>query len=1009
MKKNKTWLLRGVSLAATVIVGGGLIVGNCIAMNEQNNLDQLLCPPIVNQSTVKKTLEEGQTMSKQIVAEGAVLLKNNNNVLPLSKDNKSVNVFGWASVDWAYGANSSSCSGRVVAEDDKESSLTDLYKAFDQYGVNYNPEIKSMYLRYFTPYIYALKAPGSVVNTNVITLHEPNITDKNYYSDSLLQNAEKYSDTAIVVITRNAGEDIAPDGSKDGSHMRKGGAGFTDEADKIYLDVSCEEEQMLEYVGKTYENVVVVINCSVAMDLSFLNTIPGLDAALQVGFTGTQGAEVIPKLLYGDVTPSGHLVDTFAYDRNSSFAMKSKNGARWSNGGNGKQFFEYLENIYVGYRWYETADATGYWNGYTRDLLDENDNSVQKSGFEAVVQYPFGFGMSYTSFSWDVIGYEIRDNGELVNKITPTGEITFKVNVTNTGDYAAKDVVQIYLTAPYYEKEIEKSYVSLVGYEKTITLEPGKNQIVDVKVSVDDCMSYDCYDKNKNGHTGYELDRGAYQFKLMTDSHNVKKVNFPSTGEKDADGVIEFKVDSTINSDTDKYTGQTVKNLFTGDDAIDGYPIDGVEEGYSPDYLNRSDFADVLSFTGLKPRAASEKLNAAYQFTQAKGDEWDNAIEDKFGNPTLQDEVVWGAANGLKVYEKGAVTELGYALGANYNDPQWKDVLAQITVAECINVIDKSYGTPEIASVGKPKCPEVDGPAQIKCYYQNAPRGTGYPSAVVIAQTWNVELAEEFGLSFAKDMTSVGINGLWGWGTNIHRTPVGGRNWEYYSEDPFISGSVLANAVKGLNKGGRYCYIKHFCMNESEYSKVEGFTFTTEQAYREIYLKPFRMAIEQGDALGIMTSFNRIGAVYSGGSEASITGVVRGEWGFRGSIITDWANNGGYMSIDHQLRAGGDLGMNNNLNGAGTNFQYNANGPVRLQNQMKEAMHHVLYTWLRSQYLNKQYNENPDTDVKIVQTASIESWKWWRTLLIDLDVAIGGALLLWVAISFMPDKKKEEN
>ena len=281
MKKNKTWLLRGVSLAATVIVGGGLIVGNCIAMNEQNNLDQLLCPPIVNQSTVKKTLEEGQTMSKQIVAEGAVLLKNNNNVLPLSKDNKSVNVSGWASVDWAYGANSSSCSGRVVAEDDKESSLTDLYKAFDQYGVNYNPEIKSMYLRYFTPYVYALKAPGSVVNTNVITLHEPNITDKNYYSDSLLQNAEKYSDTAIVVITRNAGEDIAPDGSKDGSHMRKGGAGFTDEADKIYLDVSCEEEQMLEYVGKTYENVVVVINCSVAMDLSFLNTIPGLDAALQ--------------------------------------------------------------------------------------------------------------------------------------------------------------------------------------------------------------------------------------------------------------------------------------------------------------------------------------------------------------------------------------------------------------------------------------------------------------------------------------------------------------------------------------------------------------------------------------------------------------------------------------------------------------------------------------------------------------------------------------------------------
>lgn len=1003
MKISKKWLMRIASLVTLVIVGIGVIVGNYFAFKNENNLNQILCPPVVNEKTLKKTQEEAQAMSKQIVAEGSVLLKNDNQVLPLAKDNKKVNVFGWASVDWAYGANSGSCSGRVMSEDGKEESLIDLYDALETFGVEYNTELKNMYTKYFKPYVYAMQTPDRVNNDNVITLHEPNIEDRSYYSESLLYNAIDFSDTAIVVITRNAGEDIPADRA-----MRKGGSGAIAEPNKIYLDLSIEEESMLRYVGETYDKVVVIINCPVAMDLGFLNTIPGLDSALQVGFTGTHGAEVIPELLYehGQYTPSGRLVDTYTYDRNSSFAMKSKNGAKWSSGGNGKYFFEYLENIYVGYRWYETADAENYWNSYTRQLLDETDTLVDTVGFDAVVQYPFGYGLSYTTFSWDVIDYEIKDGGELVNKLTPTSEITFKVNVTNTGDYAAKDVVQIYLTAPYYPNEIEKSYVSLVGYEKTVLLKPGENQIVNVKVDVNDCLSYDCYDRNGNGHTGYELDRGIYQFKLMTNSHEIKKVNFTNTGVKNVNGIIEFNVASTVNVDTDKYTGQTVRNLFTGDDAVDGYPIDAIEGGYSPAYLNRTNFADISAFSGLQPRDASQLLNDTYKFTQQKGDAWDNAEMDVFGNPTFSGEVIWAADYGLKVYENNQVTELGYQLGSDYDDPSWDAVLDQITVKECLNIINGSYGTPAINSVGKPKLDELDGPAQIKCYYQSAPRGTGYPAAVVLAQTWNKELTEDFGLSFAKDMDAVGISGMWGWGTNIHRTPVGGRNWEYFSEDPFISGTVLTNAVKGLNKGGKYCYIKHFALNESETNKVEGFTFTTEQALREIYFKPFQMAIEQGDALGIMTSFNRIGAVYSGGSEAAIAGVVRGEWGFRGSIITDWANTGGYMSIDHQLRAGGDLGMNTSLNSK-VSFQYNENGPIRLQHQMKEVVHHVLYTWLHSQYLNKEYNENPDTEVQIIQTASIQSWQWWKIALIDLDVLIGGLLVLWVVMTFLPDKKKE--
>ena len=1003
MGLSKSWLLRIISLGVTAVVGVGLGIGNSVLNQNENNINQILCPPIANYKQLDITRESGQAMSKQIVEEGAVLLKNNRNTLPLSAGVTAVNVFGWASVDWAYGANSGSCSGRVMPEDNNASSLHDLYDALESYGIEYNKDLQSMYKRYFAPYVYAAVAPNNVNNGNVVTLHEPDINDKSYYSEDLLANALLYSDTALVVITRNAGEDIPADRA-----MNKGGAGAVRENDKIYLDLSIEEEKLLTYVGENYDDVVVIINCPVAMDLEFLDVIPGLDAALQVGFTGTQGADVIPELLWGDKTPSGHLVDTYAYDRNTSFAMKSKNGARFSSGGNGKQFFEYIENIYVGYKWYETADATNYWQSYTKKILDNRDREIEVQGFDAVVQYPFGYGLSYTDFEWEVLEYNLTDaRGNPTNVLDPMGDLNIKVMVRNTGIYDGKYVVEVYLTAPYHNGEIEKSHVSLVGFEKTDLIEAGDSEVIDIKVSIYDCLSYDCYDKNGNDHKGYELDRGNYQFKLMTDSHNIKTVNFAG-GRQNVDGIIEINNPSTIDVDEDKYTGNEVRNLFTGSEAVDGYPIDAVADGYAPNYLSRANFPDIKQFNGLSPRASTTSLENAYRFTQAKGDAWDNATTDNFGNPVHSEAVTWGdRTNNYRVYSTGTgVTEDGYTLGADYDDPLWDDVLNQITTSEVTGVINQSYGTAAISSVGKPTCPELDGPAQIKCYYQSAPRGTGYPSAVVIAQTWNKTLCESFGLSYAADMVAVSINGLWGWGCNIHRTPVGGRNWEYFSEDPFISGTVLANAVKGLNNGGRYCYIKHFCLNESETNKVEGFTFTTEQALRETYLKPFQMGVQQGGALGIMTSFNRIGAVYSGGSEAAITGVARNEWGFKGSIITDWANNNGYMCIDHQFRAGGDLGMNCSLNSSGPRFDYSASATPRVQYQMREVAHHVLYTFLRSQYLNKEYNENPEATTKVVQSEVIQSWKWWKTAVVDLNVVLIGGALLFVALTFLPDKKK---
>ncbi|MBO6285156.1 MAG: glycoside hydrolase family 3 C-terminal domain-containing protein, partial [Bacilli bacterium] len=1000
----KPIVLRIVSVATLAAIGTGLVIGNKIALDQESNLNSLLCPPLVQEDALERSRESGQEMAKQIIEEGSVLLKNNG-VLPLEKSTSDcVNVFGWASIDWAYGANSSSCSGRVMAENSKREDLVDIYDALTAYGIEYNEGLKNMYNRYAAPYLYATKNPDQVNNGNVITLHEPEVNDPTWYTDEILDDAEAYSDTALVVITRNAGEDIPADRA-----MTKAGSNYEKEQGKIYLDVSIEEIHLLEYVGQAFDNVVVLVNSPAAMDLSFLRTIPGIDAALQVGFTGTHGAAAIPGLLYGDLSPSGRLVDTYVYDRNSSFAYKAKNAANFSSGLGGKHFYEYIENIYVGYKWYETADAEGYWDDYTRTLLDESDKEYQAKGYEAVVEFPFGYGLSYADFDYDLREVTFTKNGNEIPSLDIDGEIHFKVKVQNTSTFPAKEVVEVYLEAPYTAGEIEKSSKNLVGFEKTIELEGGKSQIVDVAVTVRDLASYDCYDRNNDGHTGYEIEGGQYKFHFGKNAHEDVRMSFyPSTEVRE--GVYSLEVPSTLYIDYAKNTNTRIQNHFTGEDAVDGYPLDAVEEGgYAPKYLSREAFPDINEFTGTKSRPASQQLIDAYFFTKEKGDAWDNAEVDAFGDPTYAGDVVWGEDHGLRIYENGEVTDLGFQLGADYDDPDWDELLEQVTVSEALNTINKSYGTPAINSIGKPVCHEVDGPAQIKCYYQNPPRGTGYPDAVVLAQTWNVELIEDFGLSFAQDMVSVSIHGLWGWGTNLHRTPVGGRNWEYFSEDSFISGKTLTAATKGLLKGGRYSYIKHLCLNESESGKVEGFTFVTEQAYRETYLKPFQMAIEDGGAVGVMTSFNRIGAVYSGGSEATITGVLRREWGFHGAIITDWANNGGYMSIDHQLRAGGDLGMNNNLNGyEGARFTYSDASTPRLQQRMKDVVHHVAYSFLRSQYLNKLHNENPDSDVKVIQGAVIESFQWWKMLLIDVDILLGGGALLFVVMTFLPGKKKEQ-
>ena len=965
MKTKTKTIKRIISLSFIVIILVAVVIGNVIANRYQAEINSLLTPPVVNEQMLEQTRESGQALSKEIMQEGAVLVKNEDDTLPLSREaDKQVNIFGHSTVDWGFGGSG---SGRVRAENDDFSTTIDLLKAFTRYGISYNDDLIDMYKRF-----RSISRVEEGQDKNFYALYEPSIEDRSYYSDALLTACEEYSDTAIVTITRFGSEGV--DHTMPGGNIRSG------------LEISEEEEGLLRYVGSHYEKVIVIINSANTMELGFLDTIPGLDACLIVGLTGTQAASAIPSILYGEVSPSGKLADTYAYAFENSISFRHYGQAGWyePNG-----FYDYIEGIYVGYKWYETADAEEYW----KDVSNEYGE-----GYEGVVQYPFGYGLSYTEFEWTLSDCVVREGDDVVTDgtITEKSEISLTVNVKNIGETAGKDVVEIYLTAPYYDGGIEKASVSLVGFEKTVLLAPQESQDIEIVLSANDFASYDCYGKNSGEHKGYELEAGTYTLRLMTDAHTSKNCT---------PNIVEFNVAQTIDIMTDQYSGAEVYNKFTGEDAWDGASIDGNDDGnVTVNYISRNDFPALSSLASPANRSLTDKQQKTSVYTAEEAQAWDNAKTDEEGNPTYSGQVVWGQDNGLSITENGQVSELGYELGQDYDNEKWDDLLNQLNMEEALAMINTGYASNiAIDSIGKPKLSDYDGPMQVKGF-SGAPRSTGFPSEPVVAQTWNKELAKSLGMSFGKEMNALGVSGLYGFGVNIHRNPFCGRNFEYYSEDAYLSGAILSYAIMGLQNTGRMAYIKHLVLNDGEAGRTGAFTWCTEQALREIYLKPFQMAIQEGGCVALMTAYNRVGANYSGGSQALINGIVRTEWGFKGSVITDCAGpeTAAYMNMDEALRAGGDLGMSTTLNAAksGYTLDYSLNSSARLQYQIREAVHHVTYAYLRVQYLNKVYNETGGENEAIVSTFSIESWQWWRVLLIELDIFIVFGCVLWTYFLF---------
>ena len=993
--KAKTF--KFISFPIITIILAALIALNGFCVSFAPSLSLWLCGYKTNVSSeqLQATREKGEKLAEQIESEGIVMVKNNG-VLPLSKTtDDTVNVFGWSASQWIAGGSG---SGRVVNKSENFSADTGLLEALNLYGIEYNTALIDMYKNYQDERPYLKAGTLFTFPYEYSRLYEPDINDTKYYSSAILNDAQMYSNTAIVVIGRVSGE--SNDSPKVQYKGVNGSSAASVDNSRTYLEISTEEENLLTFVGQNFEKVIVIINSTNTMELSFMDTIQGLDACLIVGGTGINAATAIPKVLYGDINPSGRTADTYAYDlsTNSSYTTSGLNGISYYTNGNGLypadgttngnesssvkydgvSYIDYIEGIYVGYKWYETAYTEGYW---------ESVSNSYGTGYKGIVQYPFGYGLSYTEFQWEIIKLSQSANSAL----SKNDSIEITVRVTNTGSHSGQDVVELYYNPPYYKDGIEKSSSNLCAFGKTDILKPDEYQDIILSFKVEDMASYDCYDKNNNNFCGYELDSGKYEISLMKNAHETGNV-INSSKSAYGTATINYSIGENIRYETDSESGKKVTNKFTGESALDGVSADGINSDSNITYLSRSNFDDTFPKALANARAMTDNVKALNLYTEDIADAWKKSDDT---------EIVTGANNGLSVYNSDGITALGLELGADYNNSTWDSLLDQMTISEMKNLVLHGYiQTKGVSSIGKPLTMEVDGPSQIGSFNRGELHGTGFPTPTVIAQTWNAKLAYNFGLAVGDEAGKLGYDGWYAPGVNIHRSPFGGRNYEYYSEDGLLSGIMSANTIKGSKNTGVYCYIKHLALYDQESNRDGLYTWLTEQSLREIYLKPFKIAIDAGTT-GIMTAYNRIGAVWTGGSYALITGIVRDEWGFKGAVLSDYADHHKYMNMDQALRAGGDIWMD----GWGDTGKFLFETSSNSYNQaLRRASKNIIYMWLNALYTNSQYNMSDDVE-PIIKGTKTEVFPWWIPVLIGIDIIALGGCTFW---AFKAYKKKDK-
>lgn len=897
LREPKKYLVR--SQTRVVAVLAVVVVINMICTGPMSTLLSLVSG---SGSITEETQASAEELGMEIADEGIVLLKNDDNLLPMT-DNKNLNVFGWASTNPVYGG-----TGSGALSDSYE--IVNLTTGLENAGFNLNTELSDFYTE------YRADRPEVGMWAQDWTLPEPPVEN---YSEDLLANARDFSDTAMVVFSRPGGEHIDLPENMESMNYTNNSEDYEDfPAGTHYLEMSQSERNMLEMVCDNFENVIVVYNGANTMELGFVNEYPQIKSVLWVPGTGQNGFNSLGNILSGEVNPSGKTADTFVADLTATPTFNNFGSFTYDNmdefqiseddqfvPGALPHFVNYVEGIYVGYRFYETAAEEGLIN------------------YDESVVYPFGYGLSYTTFTQEMGDLTVTDD-----------TISVDVTVTNTGDTAGKDVVEIYYTPPYTNGGIEKASVNLAAFDKTDLLDPGASQTLTLTFSIEDMASYDYQNAQ-----AYVLEAGDYEISLRTDSHTVVDSQ-------------TYTVDETVTYGSDNARSTDLTAATNQFDFAEG----------NIEYLSRADgFANFEEVTAA-PSTYSMPEEDKAQFTNNSN--WEPEEDPDAEMPTT------GADNGLTLADMR---------GLEYDDEQWDALLDQLTIDEMNQMIALGgYQTAPADSIGKVQTTDCDGPASINNNFTGV-GSIGFPCGVMIANTYNEDIAREFGQSIGEMADEMNVSGWYAPAMNIHRNAFAGRNFEYYSEDGLLSGKIASQAVQGAAEHGVYAYIKHFALNDQETNRWEMLTtWSNEQAIREIYLKPFEICVKEGNAQAVMSSYNYIGSQWAGACSPLLETVLRDEWGFEGFVLTDYFANFGYMDAARSIYNGGSSCLASY--DTGSNYVSDTESATTVQH-MREACHRICYTVVNSRAYEP---ENIDTGLLMYQI-----------VLIVADVVIAVLLVLY--------------
>ena len=901
--------------------------------------------PVVNSMSKDEAFANANAKNIEVCSEGFVLLKNNESALPLQEGAK-ISVFGKNSVNLSYGGSGSSAFVGIE------------YKTIDESltaaGFETNGTLRDFYLD------DRASGPDRTANSNdldsgenqAITVGE---TPQSMYTDAVKQSYSSYADAALVVITRIGGEGFdlpRYQGNTEGAVS----------ADSHYLELDQNEIDLLTAVTNgDFGKVVVIFNIPSAFEATFLEDpsyaafADKIDAAIWTGFTGGEGIMALGQILKGDVNPSGRLVDTWAADFskdptfvNFGTGPDPTSSDKYTNGQ--YYFVDYEEGIYVGYRYYETRALTDGEEWYRENVV-----------------YPFGYGLSYTQFEW-----EVAQPSE--TEITEDGTISVDVTVTNVGDRAGKEVVQLYCTPPYSEGGTEKAAKVLCAFAKTEELGRNESETVTLEFDPYYAASYDYRDADGDGFSGYELDAGEYILSVAHDAHTTEEE-------------IVCTVRGEIRYEQDPVTDGTVENRYTG------------REGYTDSDDQLSTVLSRSDWSGSWPTVPSEEEKTLSE------EKMDELLDENPNNPIdySSEEMPDFEMEGTLVLRDLLPEESPEPSAQpilSYDDGVWEQLLDQCSVEELEKLINEGcYSTYAVESIGLPATQHGDGPSGFT-YFLNKDAVFGtchYCSEPVMAATFNTELMEELGNTIGEEgywgnnKTSQPYSSIYAPGVNIHRSMFGGRNAEYFSEDPFLSGKMAAAEIRGCQEMGVICMVKHFAANEQETHRARNgdVSWLTEQALREIFLRSFEIAVKEGQSRGLMTSFNRIGLKWTGGDYRLITEILRNEWGFEGTVICDFNTHPEYMYSRQMAYAGGDLNL--------------ANTPVAWVDPtdigdlivLRQCAKNVIFTFANSNAMNGEVIGY--------------GMPTWQILLYVADAVVLVGLIAWGVICMVLTKKKKEN